>query len=257
MTKTYRIAEKNIRICSEYPDVHELCQDYLTESAPDLEVRITSSDLQYERDHAESGQNGGYYNPVNGTFVSGTNQDGFLETLAVYRKISEYMPYWDTILFHGSAVAVDNMAYLFTAPSGTGKSTHVRLWCELLGSRAQVVNDDKPLLRVSDGAVTVFGTPWNGKHHLGANMSAPLRAICFLKRSKINDICPISADEALPPLLNQVYRPRDPASLALVLKLIEKLRHCVAFFELHCNMELDAARLSYETMKGPYYETKF
>ena len=250
MTRTYRIAEKNIRICSEYPDVHELCQDYQTDAEPDLEISITSSDLQYERQHTEPEQLGGYYNPVQKTFSSGTSPDRFLETLAVYRKISEYMPYWDTILFHGSAVAVDNMAYLFTAPSGTGKSTHVRLWRELLGDRAQVVNDDKPLLRISDGTVTVFGTPWNGKHHLGMNMSAPLHAICFLKRSKTNYLRPVSADEALPLLLRQVYRPRDPASLALVLKLVETLRHSVAFFELHCNMELDAARLSYKTMKG-------
>lgn len=256
MTKTYRIAEKNIRICSEYSDVHELCQDYLTDAAPDLEIRITSSDLQYEREHAEAGQTGSYYNPVHGTFVSGTNPDRFLETLAVYRKISEHMPYWDTVLFHGSAVSVDNMAYLFTAPSGTGKSTHVRLWCELLGSRAQVVNDDKPLIRVSDGVVTVFGTPWNGKHHLGSNMSAPLKAICFLKRSATNYLRPVPANEALPLLLRQVYRPRDPASLALELKLIETMCHYLAFFELHCNMELDAARLAYETLKGSYYETK-
>lgn len=256
MTRTYRIAEKNIRICSEYADVHELCQDYLTDAAPDLEIRITPSDLQYEREHTESEQAGGYYNPVHGTFASGDSPDRFLETLAVYRKISEQMPYWDTILVHGSAVSVDNAAYLFTAPSGTGKSTHVRLWRELFGSRAQVVNDDKPLVLVSDGAVTVFGTPWNGKHHLGTNMSAPLHAICFLKRSKTNDLRPVSADEALPLLLKQVYRPRDPASLALVLRLVETLRRSVAFFELHCNMELDAARLAYETMKGSHYETK-
>jgi len=256
MTRTYRIAERNIRICSEYYDVHDLCQDYQTEAEPDLEIEITPSDLQYEQAHADSDGIAGYYNPVHGTFFRDTNPDRFFETLAVYRKISEYMPYWDTVLFHGSAVAVDNKAYLFTAPSGTGKSTHVRLWRELFGDRAHVINDDKPLIRVSADEVTVFGTPWNGKHHLGENISAPLHAICFLKRSKTNYLRPVAADEALPLLIKQAYRPRNPASLALVLKLIETMLHRVSFFEMHCNMELDAARLAYETMKGSDNETE-
>ena len=66
---------------------------------------------------------------------------------------------------------------MFTAPSGTGKSTHARLWREAFGERVVMINDDKPLLLVRPEGVTVYGTPFRGKHGLGGDRSAPLRAI--------------------------------------------------------------------------------
>ena len=172
------------------------------------------------------------------------------ETLAIYRKIAEKMPEYDTVLMHGSAVAVDGEAYLFTAPSSTGKSTHTRLWREVFGERAVMVNDDKPLVRIDPDGATVFGTPWNGKHRLGANIAVPLRAICLLERAEINRIGEISARGAYPTLLRQTYRPLDPGVFAKMLTLLDRLKTVVRFYRLGCNMELDAARIAYEGMKG-------
>lgn len=114
--------------------------------------------------------------------------DSYLETLAVYRKFAENLLAYDTVLFHGSVVAVDGIGYLFTAKSGTGKSTHTRLWREYFGERAVMVNDDKPLLQVTENGVIVYGTPWDGKHHLSNNISVPLKAICILTRAEENHI---------------------------------------------------------------------
>ena len=97
---------------------------------------------------------------------------------------------YDTILFHGSVIAVDGIGYLFTAKSGTGKSTHTRLWREYFGDRAAMVNDDKPLLKITDSSVIAYGTPYNGKHRLGTNISVPLKAICILTRAADNHIEP-------------------------------------------------------------------
>ena len=108
--------------------------------------------------------------------------DEYLETLAVYRKIAEKMIDYDTILFHGSVIAVDGIGYLFTAKSGTGKSTHTRLWRELFGERAVMVNDDKPLIKVSENGIIVYGTPWDGKHRLSTNTFVPLKGICFMSK---------------------------------------------------------------------------
>ena len=83
---------------------------------------------------------------------------------------------------------MDGAAYLFTAPSGTGKSTHTRLWREVFGDRVWMINDDKPMLRISENLVTAYGTPWNGKHHISRNASAPLKAIVQLNRGKENII---------------------------------------------------------------------
>ena len=166
MKQTYKIAEKNIEIDSLFPEIHALCSDYVTNQIADFSVKISEQDIEFEREKS-----------VRERIAEGLEiinyPDSYLETLAVYRKIADKMLSYETMLFHGSAIAVDGQAYLFTAKSGTGKSTHTRLWREVFGDRAVMVNDDKPLLKVTDSGVTVFGTPWNGKHRLGKNNSAP------------------------------------------------------------------------------------
>ena len=159
------------------------------------------------------------------------------------------MPQYDTFLFHGSAISVDGQCYLFTAKSGTGKSTHTRLWRQLLGERAVMVNDDKPLIRVHNNNITVFGTPYNGKHRLGNNISVPLRAVCILKRSENNCIRKISKADAYPTIIQQCYRPADKNSLAKTLFLVDQMIDHIDLWELGCNMDISAAEISYNAMK--------
>ena len=242
MTGVYHIADKCIEIASIYTKVHELCGPYSDEGTSDFSVEIQQADIDFEREKSAREDR------VEGIPVR-RHSDAYLETLAVYRKIAERMPAYDTILFHGSAIAVDGQAYLFTAKSGTGKSTHTRLWRELLGDRAVMVNDDKPMIRVTDDGAVIYGTPWDGKHRLSSNISVPLKAICILERAEENRIEPISAGEAYPMLLQQTYRPADPAALAKTLTLIDRLSRGVKLYRLGCNMDIRAAELSYGTMK--------
>ncbi len=244
MTNTYKIAEHNIQITSIYEDIHRLCSDYQSFAQPiDFIVQTQQSDIDFERSKSA------HEDEAEGRLVRDFH-DGYLETLAVYRKIAEKMPAYDIVLCHGSAVAVDGEAYLFIAKSGTGKSTHTRLWRELLGERAVMVNDDKPLVHVTEAGAVVYGTPWDGKHHLSRNIDVPLKAVCILTRGAENRIEPVTPAEAFPMLMQQVYRPADPASLSKTLNLIEKLAASVSLWRLSCNMELDAARVAYEGMKG-------
>ena len=231
----YRLADKNIEIKSLFPKVQELCRGYETDGKADFTISITRADIAFERERSSE---------------EGMFHDAYLETLAVYRKIAEKMPYYNTLLFHGSCIAVDGEAYLFTAKSGTGKSTHARLWRELLGERAVMVNDDKPLLRLCEGRAIVYGTPWDGKHHLSTNVAVPLKALCILERGKENYIERMTRSEAFPMLLQQAYRPMDAAALGKTLSLIDELSGCVTLYRLRCNMDLSAAQLSYDTMKG-------
>ncbi len=238
MKNTYRIAGRNIFIDSLYPDVHSYCREYLNENAdPDFSVSTSQQDIDFERSRA-----------VNDYSYT----DAYLEELAVYRKIAELMPSYSTVLVHGSALAVDGAAYMFTAVSGTGKSTHAGLWRELLGRRVTMINDDKPLVRISGiGTKTraeVFGTPYNGKHRLGKNTSAALKAICILERSEHNHINRISPQEAYPFMIQQTYRPINTAMLTKTLELVDGLMCAVEFYRLGCNMELQAAELAYTTM---------
>ena len=242
MKETYKIAEKIIEIDSLYKEVHDYCRDYLCDETPDFTVTTTNADIEYERQ--KSARN----DIAEGRPVQNWS-DSYLEELAVYRKIAEKMPEYDTFLFHGSAVAVDGVGYLFTAKSGTGKSTHTRLWREYLGEQAVMVNDDKPLLHITEKSVTVYGTPYNGKHRLGSNIAVPLKAICILGREEKNTIRKITKAEAYTMLLQQSYRPSDSAALAKTLTLIDKMTDRVALWRLGCNMDISAAELSYNSMK--------
>jgi hypothetical protein len=159
------------------------------------------------------------------------------------------MPFFDTILFHGSCVAVDGQGYLFTAKSGTGKSTHARLWREYLEGRALMINDDKPLIRLTENGAVVCGTPWDGKYRLSTNISVPLKALCILERAEENSLRKITASQALPALLRQVYRPGDREALVRTMDLIGRLSGSVCLYRLSCNMEPDAAVTAYEGMK--------
>lgn len=143
MKGVYRLAEKNIGIASMYEAVHEQCVSYRSAGLLDFSITTTQMDINFEREKTahEDGIAG---------IPARAFSDAYLETLAVYRKIAEKMPEYDTFLFHGSAIAVGGEGYLFTAKSGTGKSTHTRLWRELLGNRVVIVNDDKPLIRVTE-----------------------------------------------------------------------------------------------------------
>jgi hypothetical protein len=157
---------------------------------------------------------------------------------------------FDTVLFHGSAVAVDGEVYLFTARSGVGKSTHTRLWRERFGERAVMVNDDKPLIKISDSGVLVYGTPWNGKHRLGTNIRLPLRALCMLERGEKNSVMPADARDNFHKILAQTCRPSDVSATAKTLGLVDDLLKKVPLYKLSCNMELAAAEVAYNGMRG-------
>lgn len=244
-TGMYLIAGKRIAVQSIYPDVHDYCADYRTEDGgeADLSVTVTQQQIAFERERSvrEAAIEGHPPYPFT---------DSYLEELAVYRQIAEAMPAYDTMLMHGSLIAADGQGFLFTAKSGTGKSTHTRLWRQLLGEKAVMVNDDKPLLHIGTDAVTGYGTPYNGKHRLGSNTSVPLKAICILTRAEENSIVRITKAEAYPMLLQQVYRPIDPMQMKKTLALIDRLAEQTALYRLGCNMDLEAAQVAYNGMKG-------
>ena len=207
MTGLYRIAGKNIRIESLYATVHEYCRDYRADGAADLTVRTSAADLAYEQERSDREA------AAEGRTPTVWSLD-YLEELAVYRGIAEQMPACDTFLFHGSAVAVDGWGYLFAAKSGTGKSTHARLWQQLLGDRLIYVNDDKPLIRITPDSALVYGTPYDGKHRLSSNVTVPLEAVCLLRRGEQNAIRPIDAGGSLPPASAAGLQPPGPGSPA-------------------------------------------
>lgn len=239
---TIALAGRNVQISCLHEKIKRYCREYLTDGEPELRIVTTQQDIDYERERSAR------EDEVEGIPVRSFGDD-YLESLAVYRKIAVAMLDFDTLLFHGSAISVDGEAYLFTAKSGTGKSTHTALWRAHFGDRAVTVNDDKPLLRVTDSQVLVCGTPWNGKHRLGTNICVPLKGICILSRAEKNHIERVSVAKALPMLLQQSYRPEDPVAMVKTMGLLNKLVERTGLFALGCNMDPEAATVAYEGMK--------
>ena len=155
---------------------------------------------------------------------------------------------FDGMLLHSSAVVLDGFAYLFTAPCGTGKSTHTALWQKVFGDRAVILNDDKPALRRLDGKWYAYGTPWSGKHDKSINMRVPLGGICVLARGAENKIAPFGGFPAIHALMEQTTRQKNAEFTGRMLSLLDTLLTEVPVFRMECNMDPDAARLSHRVM---------
>ena len=162
-----------------------------------------------------------------------------------YRQLLQF----DGMLLHSSAVVKDGKAYLFTAPCGTGKSTHTKLWLENFKD-AFILNDDKPALRLEDGIFYAYGTPWSGKYDQSRNMRVPVAGICVLRRGETNKIQSYAGRAALHDILEQTIRSTSPTLQGELLELLDKLMARVPVWKLECNMEPEAAYLSYHTMSG-------
>ena len=224
------------RVSCQHASTLRHCRDYLTEAPAQEIIRITQADIDGERSRLLAKKNPGE--------ALEASTDEALERLHLCRRIAELLPKYDRVLFHGSSLAVDGRGVLFTAKSGTGKSTHTRFWRQEFGERVRMVNDDKPFLHVGENGVTVYGTPWRGKHALGENTQAPLEAIYFVNRGEENSVQPISPRELYPLLLQQTYTPDDPNAMVRTLALVERLSRSVKLLKLYCNLDPQAAHVA-------------
>ena len=216
----------------------EYCRLYLTEREPEFFIEVTPESLI--RQQAVLDQEADEEGLRRRKFT-----DPFLERMVIQEKIAENLLEKDTLLLHGSAVAVDGEAYLFTAPCGTGKSTHTRLWREQFGDRAVMVNDDKVFLQLREKDVWAYGSPWTGKHGIGTNISVPLKGICFLQRGIENQIQKAEPEKWKPELIHQCFLPEE-RYIPLISQLIQK----VPLWEMSCTKDPQAAAIAYEAMSG-------
>jgi hypothetical protein len=163
-----------------------------------------------------------------------------------YHKLLDF----EGFMLHASAVAKDNKAYLFSAQSGTGKSTHTELWQRYFGEdEACIINDDKPAIRYVDKSFYVYGTPWSGKTDKNLNRKVPLQGIVFLEQAEKNWIKQIDSKEALKLILEQTLRPKQLEKIDKLLILLDKLLKTTPVYKMGCNISEDAVKLAYETIK--------
>lgn len=238
---TIRIAGVPVGVTSLFDSTRDYCRAYFTEEEPVFRVSTCREDLDFEQQAARE-------EAVAEGFRFRNFPDPYLDRTAIQRKIAEALFDRDILVLHGSVVAVDGQGYLFTARSGTGKSTHTRLWRETFGERAVMVNDDKPFLRIEEDRILVCGSPWSGKHGLDTNITVPLKAICLLERGRENSIRPVNAREILPMLLHQSYHPLDPGKHSGLEALVSRVANGTALWKMACTPDPKAAEVAFEAM---------
>lgn len=174
---------------------------------------------------------------------------GYEEFISLYRSIAGQLPRFGRMVVHGAAISYEDAGLLFIAPSGTGKSTHIKLWRQFFGAQVDIINGDKPIVSVEDGGIYLHGTPWAGKEGWQKNRSAPLKAICLLRRGKTNRIRKADPLTHLPALMRQVYLPTEAEALQQTLALVDQLSARVPFYILECNISPEAAEAAFSGMR--------
>ena len=233
MSRKFKIANLIMDIPHKFAYTKDMLDkyEYFGDSGVEVTVKITADDFIKE------------------SAMANGESDCFIENSAILRKLSnELLLNHNAMLFHGSTVMCGGKAYIFTAPSGTGKSTHTRLLKEYLGDKITYVNDDKPILKVEGDRIMVYGSPWNGKHGLGENTCAPLEAICLVSRGETNEITKVSPVSFMQILFEQSMGFDNEVLAGKVLEVLSLVMSTAKFYLLKCNMDISAAKTSYEGM---------
>lgn len=227
-----KLADLIIEVKSRYRYTFDFCKNYIYEgnALPEFTVFATDEDIEKERKSSPD------------------FSDDILENTCIYRNICREILAYDGMLIHSAAISVDNIGYMFSANSGTGKTTHMNLWLHKFGDRAFVINGDKPIIRKVKNQFKVYGTPWCGKEGLNSNVGVPLKGITILERAEENSIIRADNKEALLFLLTQTPIPKEMKYLELMYKNLDELLKTVSVYRLCCNMEPEAAEISYKKM---------
>lgn len=225
----YEIAGLKIEMNPQYPRLARQSENYLSTGAPLMRIFPEQYEALYNSLQKRS--------PEDREYVCSS---------AIFcREIIRHKRFF----LHASAVVSDGEAYLFSAPSGTGKSTHTSRWLERFDG-TYILNDDKPVIFPQNNKITVYGSPFAGKTNLQVNAGVPLKAVCFLSRGDKNVITPIKDEKAIALFLDNTYRPKNSAEMNILFDMIEKVIGSVKVFEMVCKNDCEAADISYKAMKG-------
>ena len=169
------------------------------------------------------------------------------------RACDALLPF-ERAIFHGVAFIWRGQAWLLTALSGTGKTTHYIQWKRQYGSEISIINGDKPVLDFSDEGISVHPSPWRGKENMGSMRSAPLGGIIMLKKGQGNAMRRVEPQEAVAELFMQFLFTRStPLDVRRVCALEERLLQSVPVWQLVNRGDEASARLCHDTLAKEMY----
>lgn len=235
----YSIAGLSIDIQNKYDFTEKQCAKYAAhpregERLPaDFSVAVSDDDIEKEREGSEY-----------------TFSDGYLESIAIYRKICEKLPSYDALLLHSSVIEVGGRGIAFLAQSGVGKTTHTNMWSKLCGEDMCIINGDKPIIRFFGGEPFAFGTPWCGKEGFNTNKSCRLTDLCFIERGAINKLFPTPTREAVGKIMAQILLTENGAAVGKTFELLDALLKQCRLWTVQCTPTVEAAKCAYDAIFG-------
>lgn len=167
--------------------------------------------------------------------------------------VSQYLMNFDRIIFHGAAMLWKGKAYIFTAPSGTGKTTQIKHWIELYGNEIQIINGDKPILKICDnGQIIVYPSPWKGKEGMGNDcLCAPLGGIIMLSQAKENSIDQIMPSRSAGVLMGRLYSSfQNVDDIHTGARLLESILAVTPVWHLKNKGDAESAILTHDVILG-------
>lgn len=223
-----RLAHSGIRVIGASEQFKTACSSFLTDDSAPAEFTVSVDPERMKAEQAE---------------VPGISAC-CAESRCLLKQVIQELPQFRAIMFHGACIAYEGRAYIFAAPSGTGKTTHVRLWKQQFGDKVTVINGDKPVLYMGDTTIEAFSSPWAGKENWFTPFTCSLGAICFLERGEQNSISPVYGEKAVECLFKQIPLPQKRESLMLTLSYMDRIVTTVPMYIMKCNMTPEAAEMS-------------
>ena len=230
MTFYCSLADLSVQIVAQEETTASYFADYTIEPCkPDVIICVTDDMISAEH-------------------TGGKEERYYLEFLAICRAFCRQTYAYGVFLLHAAVIEVNGEAFAFYAPSGTGKSTHIRFWRELLGKDCKIVNGDKPFIRKINDRFYAYGSPWCGTERWHRNVRVPLAALCRITRGEHDEIERLSMSDSASALLKQVYLPHTAEGTLSVMGYLDDLIRTVDSYTLACTPTITAAEVAHATL---------
>lgn len=220
----------NIQINNKYELIENLSEDYIvSDISPEIVLEATEKDIEEE------------------ILKYPQHSKGYHEGVVLFRKLCEIVLPKNIFFFHSAVVAYNGNGYIFAGKSGAGKSTHAALWEKVIHG-AEVINGDKPLIKLENDEFYAYGTPWCGKEMMQKNKKVKVSGVCFIEQAKENSIEKLSSIQVIGKIFDQTVYMKEPKSNEMLMDLINKFITDIPFYLLKCDISEEAVALAYNTM---------
>ena len=218
-----KIADVVFEVSSNYPSTRSFYYDFLCDQPADHRIIIGTNEtmeLNNEAPHLDLER----------------CERGILKS-----SLDEILVNYNTFPILASAISYRGFAYVFSALSGVGKSTHSRSWKHTFGDEVIIINDDRPYLKVNENGVWTYSHPQSGIHNLYTNTFSQVKAIGKIVRDSTNYVVPADGASFFPFLFQQTFTMNKPLLTSKIIFLLKQVIQRVELYEIHCNEDTDAA----------------